>query len=350
MMEDIIITISKETRMVDLSKTTIGNERENLQQRLVFKFSDEFCSGTARIEYALEGSKYYAMLEKSDEAYVIPVRSVLTKEGRINMQLVITEGSNEGEIPIFKSNVFYVYCNKSINAEIEEPSGYNEWIDVANTKLNEIDEKLIENETYINGQIENSIGKEIQLDFNAILEDNKIIATLDESIKDYELKNGTGYLFHVYLPLVTLSGDLDDKYEIYLQDKDGNNININCIHQKDINLTSTVGDMCQIQDYDIGIGYSWEFYGHFRKINDNGSTINVVYTDTIVRESVSAMTGQKLHYDVVNSKLKVGTVVICTSDYENNGYKYYRGHSYLIQNHSSDEELLLDTLDITIGA
>jgi hypothetical protein len=150
------------------------------------------------------------------------------------------------------------------------------------------------------------------------------------------------------LPLVTLTGDLNDDYEIILKDKDNNYININCITQKDINMTSTVGDMCQIQDYDIGIGYSWEFYGHFRKINDNDTMINVIYTDTIVRESVSALNGEKLHKDLVNSKLKVGSVVICTSDYENNGYNYKQGHMYLIQNQSSDEELILDSVDITI--
>ena len=35
MMKDIEIKISRETRMVDLSKTTIGNDGENLQGNLV---------------------------------------------------------------------------------------------------------------------------------------------------------------------------------------------------------------------------------------------------------------------------------------------------------------------------
>jgi hypothetical protein len=446
-MKDIIIKINKETRKVDLTKTVIGNDSENLQGNLVFAFTDEFVDGTARLEYEISNENGYIMLLKQDETYYIPIKSILTKKGQINMQLVITEGTNENEIPVFKSNVFYMTCNKSINAEIETPDEYSQWIDIANAKLNELEEaikeigdidrditnveqditilknesgtkvtlsinddylmtlnlinangevvstanidfpieSMIVNAGYSNGiltltlqngnklnvdisdiikglvsettflnavkelenKIENNIGREIQLDFNAVLENNEIIANLDETIKDYELQNNTGYLFHIYLPLVTLTGDLNNDYPIYLMDKDFNKVNINTIFQKDITKTSTVGDMCQIQDYDIGIGYSWEFYGHFRKINNNGNEINVIYTDTIVRETNSSLTGEQLHKDVVNSKLKVGTTVLCLSDYGNNGSKYEKGHTYLIENESDTEEIILIATDIT---
>ena len=106
------------------------------------------------------------------------------------------------------------------------------------------------------------IGREQQVDFNAVLQNNVITATLDETINDFTFTNNTGYLFHIYLPLTTLTGDLNNDYTIVLKDKNGNNININCMFQKDITKTSTVGDLCQIQDYDIGLGYSWEFYAN----------------------------------------------------------------------------------------
>jgi hypothetical protein len=105
--------------------------------------------------------------------------------------------------------------------------------------------------------------------------------------------------------------------------------------------------MCQIQDYDTGVGYSWEFYGHFRRITENDTTTNVVYTDTVTRETNPSMTGEQLHYNVVNSKIKSGTAVLCSKDYENNGYKYLSGHSYLIENTSDTEDIMLEASDIS---
>lgn len=149
MMKEILINVSKETRMVDLSKSFIGNDGENLQAKLVFTFIDEFVNGQARLEYETKGNKNYVLLDKESETYTIPVKNVITKEGQIDMQLVITEGTDEEEIPVFKSNKFYLFCNSSINAVEEAPDGYELWMDMANVKLNEIDNLDID--------IENSI-------------------------------------------------------------------------------------------------------------------------------------------------------------------------------------------------
>lgn len=141
-MENINIKINKLTRQVNLSKSVIGNDGENLQEKLIFEF-DNFVNGTARLELIKQGeTASYIMLTKVNETYELPVRSVITKAGKLNMQLVITEGTDDEEIPIFKSNQFYVIVNSSINAQIEEEEEYPQWIDVANTKLNEIDEAL----------------------------------------------------------------------------------------------------------------------------------------------------------------------------------------------------------------
>ena len=139
-MENINIVINKKTRQVNLSKSVIGNDGENLQDNLVFTFNDEFVNGTARLEIQKQNAvPSYIMLERINESYQLPIKSVITKGGRISMQLVITEGTDDEEIPIFKSNEFYMVVNSSINAEIEQPDEYAEWIDVANTKLNEFD-------------------------------------------------------------------------------------------------------------------------------------------------------------------------------------------------------------------
>ena len=145
-MENINVIINKKTRQVNLSKSVIGTDGENLQEKFIFSFDDEFVDGTARIELIKSNTKTYIMLTKVNETYELPIKSVITKGGKIDMQLVITEGTNDEDIPVFKSKIFYVVVNSSINAIDEEPSGYEQWIDIADTKLNEIDNIDIEAE------------------------------------------------------------------------------------------------------------------------------------------------------------------------------------------------------------
>lgn len=139
-MENINIIIEKSSRKVNLFKSVIGNDGENLQGDLVFSFSDEFVNGQGRLEIILpDKTKNYIILDKVNETYKIPILSAVTHTGRINMQLVITEGVDENEIPIFKSNTFYMVVGNSINFVGNEPENYSEWMDTANTKLNQMD-------------------------------------------------------------------------------------------------------------------------------------------------------------------------------------------------------------------
>lgn len=155
MMNDIKVTINKKTRMVNLSKSIIGNDGENLQSNFVFEFEDEFVNGQARLEYVLEEKTEYVFLDRENETYTTPVKSFLTKNGTINMQLVILEGTDENNVPIFKSNMFYVFCNPSINAEVEVPEVSTDWFEMANTKLTQADNLNISTTPIQNGvQIE----------------------------------------------------------------------------------------------------------------------------------------------------------------------------------------------------
>ena len=138
-MKDIIIKINTKTRMVSLSKSLIGNDGENLQSNFVFEFDGDFVNGQARLEYIINNETKYIFLDRNGETYTTPVKSFLTKEGTIAMQLVILEGTDEKNVPIFKSNMFYVYCNHSINAEVEEPEISTDWFEMANTKLTQAD-------------------------------------------------------------------------------------------------------------------------------------------------------------------------------------------------------------------
>ncbi len=143
-MDKIYINVEKKTRMISLTKTKIGNDLENLQQELVFKFTDEFVNGSARLEYKIDSDRYHIPMTKDGESYIVPIKNIITKEGKIEMQLVITQVAQDEEIPVFKSNVFYMYCDRSINAQEEAPDDYEYWLNVIEEKITEMDEALTE--------------------------------------------------------------------------------------------------------------------------------------------------------------------------------------------------------------
>lgn len=177
-MKNINIKVDRQTSMVYLNTNIIGNDGENLQGDIIFSFENGFVNGQARLEYEIDNVMYYTSLDKQDNTYKTPIKSVLTKAGSTNMQLVVTEGVNEDEIPVFKSNVFYLFCNDSLNAEIEEPEEYPSWIEVANTKLNSIDE---------------AIAKANNLDINVIKQENGAIVTIinqDGTEESVEIHDG----------------------------------------------------------------------------------------------------------------------------------------------------------------
>ena len=185
-MKNIYISVSKETRKIDLPDNFISVDGENLQSNFVFKFKDEFVVGQARLEFKTNVRNYVPM-ERIENTYQIPVKSVITKAGKIWMQLVITEPSNDYEltkdteinpqkvyyelidnkyiavvnpvvedigsyyenvnIPIFKSKEYYLTCEESINAVSEAPDGYILWIERANAILNQMDTIDIDIET-----------------------------------------------------------------------------------------------------------------------------------------------------------------------------------------------------------
>ena len=78
--------------------------------------------------------------QKENESYYLPIlSSLLSETTTIIMQVRITEGTDNESIPVWKSNKFYLKVEEAINAEIPIPEEYAEWIDIANAKLNEID-------------------------------------------------------------------------------------------------------------------------------------------------------------------------------------------------------------------
>ena len=140
MKKDITVYVNSKTSMVDLHSSRLGISGENLQGNLIVKFDDEFVNGTAILEIQRNNEKYYLVMQKENESYYLPIlSSLLSETTTIIMQIRITEGTDNESIPVWKSNKFYLKVEEAINAEIPIPEEYNEWIDIANAKLNELD-------------------------------------------------------------------------------------------------------------------------------------------------------------------------------------------------------------------
>lgn len=138
-MNDFVIKVSKLNRSVTSCESFIGLDGENLVENLIFIFTDTFVNGNARLEYIVNDEKYFIELNKGNNYYSIPIKNVITKEGNIEMQLVISKPSENNEIIVFKSDIFTVYCKKSINAVEEAPDGYVVWLDHANEILRQME-------------------------------------------------------------------------------------------------------------------------------------------------------------------------------------------------------------------
>lgn len=66
-----------------------------------------------------------------------------------------------------------------------------------------------------------------------------------------------------------------------------------------------------------------------------------------VVETNPSMTGEDLYTAIVDTKLKVGTTALCTTNYENNGTTFKAGHTYLITGTFTNSELTLDYTDLS---
>lgn len=148
-MNNLLIKVNKSDRSVTLSNNYIGNDGENLQEKLIFSFTDSFVNGVARLEYKMKDETYYVMLNKEGETYNLPITSMITKNGVIACQLVINEDGNN--YPIFKSDEFLLFCRDSINAETPEPENYPTWIERASVIVNEASNLNITSENIENG-------------------------------------------------------------------------------------------------------------------------------------------------------------------------------------------------------
>ena len=139
MKQDILIKVNSSNGRVELPTARLGINGENLQGNIIVDFIDEFVDGTAILEIKRNSEKYYLTMTKENSKYKLPIlSSLLTEVCTINFQIRITVGTGN-DIPVWKSNIFFLKVEEAINATTTIPEEYATWIDVANEKLNEID-------------------------------------------------------------------------------------------------------------------------------------------------------------------------------------------------------------------
>lgn len=121
-MDNVIITIDSEKRTAIVKPEKIAVCGENLQGQFVVEFSDKFIDGEARIDVFIKSKnkKGYITITKSGKTYVGDIKSSITNTaGKVKMQVVIKQAAVNGATPIFKSAIFEVIVENSINATQE---------------------------------------------------------------------------------------------------------------------------------------------------------------------------------------------------------------------------------------
>ena len=121
-MENVIITVNAENKSVVVKPAKIAISGENLQGKFIVEFADNFVDGSARLDVLICASKTkgYITLTKSASTYTGNILSSITKHvGEVKMQVVITQSATSGGTPVFKSAIFEVEIEESINATQE---------------------------------------------------------------------------------------------------------------------------------------------------------------------------------------------------------------------------------------
>lgn len=120
-MDNIIISVNSASRAVLVNTEKIALYGENLQGQFVVEFVGNAIDGEARLDVFIvdANKKGYIPLTKKDDTYVGDIQSNITcNTGKIKMQVVVKQSATtSGSVPIFKSGIFEVLIEESINAE-----------------------------------------------------------------------------------------------------------------------------------------------------------------------------------------------------------------------------------------
>lgn len=144
-MNDIIITVDTSTGYASCDNSVIGIRCQNLQNKLIFVMTKKI-KGIAWVEIKQGEKKTYTILNETETGYEINILSGLLTDSTLEVNLRITENENPNGIPVFVSTVVSFIVLDSINASEQMPEEYPSWLDIANAKIQEIENVNIKSE------------------------------------------------------------------------------------------------------------------------------------------------------------------------------------------------------------
>lgn len=150
-MKDVKIKVHTDGTVYAYEKV-LGYDGESNAGRIIIEM-EQFVDGIGILEVQQGDNKYFVELEKENETYYLPIKNILLLTEEISFQLRITLN----EVTIYKSEIFTLNVENSINSIETAPEEYPTWLDTANAKIIEIDtlmddlEQKVE-EGYFNGE------------------------------------------------------------------------------------------------------------------------------------------------------------------------------------------------------
>lgn len=137
-MNDIIIVVDKNAMAYKkCSFQKLGNEQQNLQNKLKFEFEDEVVEGQAWLEFEIDGVKKYTLMEKYEKGYQVDIKNCLLTGNQVSVDLKITQDEEPEGVPVFITNIIEFEVENTINAQEEEIEDYPSWIEEANKIISE---------------------------------------------------------------------------------------------------------------------------------------------------------------------------------------------------------------------
>lgn len=124
-MNDVIIVVDKNA--IAYKKNSfqkLGNEQQNLQNKLKFEFEDDIVEGQAWLEYEIDGVKKFTPMEKYDKGYQIDIKNCLLTSNQVSVDLKITQDEEPEGVPVFITNIVTFDVEDTINAKQEELEEY----------------------------------------------------------------------------------------------------------------------------------------------------------------------------------------------------------------------------------
>ena len=144
-MNDIIIKVDTETGRAVSNTELLGIKGQNLQNKLIFKMSEKI-KGIAWCEVRQDNTLSYIALKENNTGYEANILSSLLTTSSVDVNLRITETENSSGVPVFVSSIVSFVVLDSINASEQMPEEYPSWLDIANAKMQEIENVNIESE------------------------------------------------------------------------------------------------------------------------------------------------------------------------------------------------------------